>query len=69
MLFFSSFLYVFLCFVSNIFLFSFFFKYMKEIGWMGQLGKFVMKVKRPLRNLRSQGVQDKDVMKAKYVGG
>lgn len=42
---------------------------MKEIGWLGQLGKFVMKVKRPLRNFRSQGVQDKDVMKAKYVGG
>lgn len=36
---------------------------------MGQLGKFVIKVIGSLRKIENQVVQDKDKIKAKYVGG
>lgn len=36
--------------------------------WVEQLGQFIRKIG-PFRNIKSQVVQDKDVMKAKFVGG
>ena len=42
---------------------------MEEIGWVEQLEKFVIKIAGEFRKIKSQVVLDKDVMKAKFVGG
>jgi len=42
-------------------------KYMKEIGWVEQLGKFVTKIVGTFRKIKSQVLHDKNVMKTKFV--
>lgn len=42
---------------------------LKEIGSVRQLGKFETKIMGPLSKIKSQEVQEKDTMKAKYVCG